>query len=57
MKPESEVVKRTCAEPERRRVSVASRWFCETLCRQIGRIIWHLFGAKLAFSGYFVIYC
>ena len=39
MKPEIEVVKRTCAEPQRRRVSVASRWFCETLWRQIGRII------------------
>ena len=31
MEPEIEVVKRTSAKPERRRVSMASRWLCETL--------------------------
>ena len=31
MEPEIKVVKRTCAKPERRRVSMASRWLWETL--------------------------
>ena len=31
MESEIEVIKRTCAKPERRRVSMASRWLCEML--------------------------
>ena len=37
MESEIEVVKRTCAKPERRWVSLAIRWLCETLWVQTSR--------------------
>ena len=36
MESEIEVVKRTCAKPERRRVCIASTWLCKTLWIQTG---------------------
>ena len=42
MEPEIEVVKRTCAKPERRRFSVASRWLCGTLWVQTWTNNWDL---------------
>ena len=40
--PKTEVVKRTCAKPERRWVSVASRWLCETIWVQTWTNHWDL---------------
>ena len=42
MEPKIEVDKGTCVKPERRRVTMASRWLCETLWVQTGTYYWDL---------------
>ena len=42
MEPKVAVVKRTCAKPERRPVSMTSRWLCKTLWIQTGKNVWDL---------------
>ena len=50
MEPTIEVVKRTCAKPERKRVSMASRWLCETMWVQIGTNHWDLLWWRRCFA-------